>query len=64
MDWDNKNDTFHNEWQIYRTRKNPALELEVRHGYTEPGNYTIVVKVIDILGNDTTKTLQATATSK
>jgi hypothetical protein len=25
--------------------------------YTEPGEYKIVVKVIDILGNDTTKTL-------
>ena len=24
---------------------------------TEPGEYTVVVKVIDILGNDTTKTL-------
>jgi adenine-specific DNA-methyltransferase len=64
VDWDNKNDTFHNEWQTYRTRKNPALELEARHEYKEPGNYTIVVKVIDILGNDTTKTLQATAVGK
>jgi hypothetical protein len=28
------------------------------HTYEEPGTYSIVVKVIDILGNDTTKTLQ------
>ena len=27
------------------------------HEYPQPGEYTVVVKVIDILGNDTTKTL-------
>jgi DNA modification methylase len=56
VDWDNKRDTFHNEWQTYRTRKDPSLQLEVTHTYAEAGEYTIVVKVIDILGNDTTKT--------
>jgi PKD domain-containing protein len=35
----------------------PKLELSVKHGYLKPGKYTVVVKVIDILGNDTTKTL-------
>lgn len=58
VDWDFKDDTFHNQWQSYRTRKNPKLELSVAHEYSEPGNYMVVVKVIDILGNDTTKTLQ------
>lgn len=57
VDWDYKDDTFHNQWQSYRTRKNPKLELSKEHEYTEPGSYTVVVKVIDILGNDTTKTL-------
>lgn len=57
VDWDFKNDTFHNQWQTYRTRKEPKIELETKHSYPEPGKYTIVVKVIDILGNDTTKTL-------
>jgi len=28
--------------------------------YADPGNYTVVVKVIDILGNDTTKTVKVT----
>jgi PKD repeat protein len=28
------------------------------HTYETPGTYTIVVKVIDILGNDTTKSMQ------
>jgi adenine-specific DNA-methyltransferase len=58
VDWNNKGDTFHNEWQTYRTRKDNALSLETSHVYSEPGEYTIVVKVIDILGNDTTKTVK------
>jgi len=55
VDWDNKEDTFHNEWQAYRTRKSRDLTLSTPHEYAEPGEYTVVVKVIDILGNDTTK---------
>jgi hypothetical protein len=58
VDWDNKGDTFHNEWQTYRTRKEPKLDLETKHTYDDPGEYTVVVKVIDILGNDTTKTVK------
>ena len=56
VDWDNKGDTFHNEWQTYRSRKEPKLDLETKHTYDAPGEYTVVVKVIDLLGNDTTKT--------
>ena len=59
VDWDNKDDTFHNEWQAYRTRKSKDLTLTTAYEYAEPGDYTVVVKVIDILGNDTTKTLTA-----
>ncbi len=58
VDWEWKNDTFHNQWQSYRTRKSPKMELEASYKYAEPGKYTVVVKVIDILGNDTTKTLE------
>jgi DNA modification methylase len=58
VDWDYKNDTFHNQWQAYRTRKDPKIELETKYEYKEPGKYQIVVKVIDILGNDTTKTIE------
>jgi hypothetical protein len=57
VDWDFRDDTFHNQWQSYRTRKAPALQCEVAHTYEEPGCYTIVAKVIDILGNDTTKSV-------
>ena len=60
---DNKDDTFHNMWQAYRTRgkKRGAAEglpLHTTHRYEQPGEYVIMVKVIDILGNDTTKTVK------
>ncbi len=58
VDWHNEGDTFHNQWQSYRTRKMRRLETSASHTYAEPGTYKIVVKVIDILGNDTTKTLE------
>ncbi|MGB8886913.1 MAG: DNA methyltransferase [Candidatus Korobacteraceae bacterium] len=57
VDWNFRDDTFHNEWQSYRARQKPDIELSVRHDYEQPGRYRVVVKVIDILGNDTTKTL-------
>jgi len=60
VDWDFKEDTFHNQWQSYRTRKDPKIELQAQYTYPEPGKYRIVVKVIDILGNDTTKPLEVT----
>jgi hypothetical protein len=61
VDWDYAAsagaDTFHNQWQAYRTRQSIELQKTITHTYAEPGDYTVVVKVIDILGNDTTKTL-------
>jgi hypothetical protein len=47
-------------WQTYRTRQDKKLSLKTVHVYAEPGEYTLMVKVIDILGNDTTKTLKVT----
>jgi hypothetical protein len=58
VDWNHKGDTFHNQWQTYRTRNDPKLALDTTHAYAEKGEYTVVVKVIDILGNDTTKTVK------
>jgi hypothetical protein len=58
VDWNNSDDTFHNEWQSYRTRQDKDLALQTAHTYDEPGKYRVVVKVIDILGNDTTKLLE------
>jgi adenine-specific DNA-methyltransferase len=57
VDWDNRSDTFHNQWQTYRTRKEPELQKSATHRYDAPGEYRIMVKVIDILGNDTTKVM-------
>jgi DNA modification methylase len=57
VDWDFKDDTFHNQWQSYRTRQAPKIELSTKYEYDKPGSYRVLVKVIDILGNDTTKTL-------
>lgn len=56
VDYDFSDDVFHNQWQSYRTRETPALATQSDwHEYPEPGTYAIVVKIIDIFGNDTTK---------
>ncbi|MBT7790334.1 MAG: site-specific DNA-methyltransferase [Calditrichaeota bacterium] len=58
VDWDYKNDTFHNQWQSYRTKKDRTLELTTDpKQYDKKGDYKVMVKVIDIFGNDTTHIL-------
>jgi len=57
VDWEYDGKTFHNQWQSFRTRQQTKLALSVAHTYQEAGTYRVMVKVIDILGNDTTKTL-------
>ena len=46
-----------------RERQQAGLDREP-HEYPEPGEYRIVVKVIDILGNDTTKTVKVKVKSE
>ena len=47
---------FENEWQSFRTKKNPTFEFtSVAHEYEQSGKYKIMVKVVDILGIDTSK---------
>ncbi|MDO9340906.1 MAG: hypothetical protein Q7T72_10355 [Bacteroidales bacterium] len=60
VDWNYRDDTFHNEWQSYRTKQNTSIDLSGTHVYENSGNYTLLVKVIDILGNDTTKVIHFT----
>ncbi len=61
VDFDYTDDTFHNQWQTYRTRDEPKLARESDlHEYEEAGRHTIVVKIIDIFGNDTTKLAEVT----
>jgi len=56
VDWDFQNDTFMQGWVAYRTRKERQLPLESdQHTYEKPGKYRILVKVIDIFGNDTSQ---------
>ena len=51
-------DTFHNQWQSYRTRADRRLERSTVHDYDEPGTYTVLVKVVDVFGNDTTTAVE------
>lgn len=47
---------FENEWQSFRTKKDPTLEFtSAAYEYKESGKYKIMVKVVDILGIDTSK---------
>jgi len=62
VDWDWNEDTFHNMWQSYRTRKERKLELKSEgQKYEEKDKHFIMVKVIDIFGNDTTRVLEVAA---
>lgn len=59
VDWDFREDTFMQGWVTYRTRKDRSLELKSEpHPYEEPGEYAVMVKVIDIFGNDTSKVVR------
>ena len=50
---------FENEWQSFRTKKNPTLEFtSIAHEYKKPGKYKVMVKVVDILGIDTSKIIE------
>lgn len=56
LDWDFRNDTFIQGWVAYRTRQDRSLPLKAdRHTYEKPGKYRILVKVVDIFGNDTSQ---------
>ena len=62
VDWDFRNDTFMQGWVTYRTRKERSLQLASdKHTYQEAGKYRILVKVIDIFGNDTSQVIDTEA---
>jgi len=58
VDFDYKQDTFHNMKQSFRTRKHPTLETSLSHTYETPDQYSSLIKVVDIFGNDTNKLIQ------
>jgi len=50
---------FENEWQSFRTKKNPILEFtSIAYEYKKAGTYKVMVKVVDILGIDTSKIIE------
>jgi hypothetical protein len=56
VDWDFQNDTFMQGWVAYRIRNKRELPLvSDPHTYEKSGRYRILVKVIDIFGNDTSQ---------
>lgn len=58
VDGDFQHDTFMNQWQAYRTRKVRKLDLvSAEHNYHKPGQHQVLVKVVDIFGNDTSRLL-------
>lgn len=50
---------FENEWQSFRTKKNSNLEFtSIPYTYKEAGIYKVMIKVVDILGIDTSKIIE------
>jgi len=50
---------FENNWQSFRTKKNPKIELiTAPHTYDRPGRYKIMIKVVDIVGVDTSHVVE------
>lgn len=59
VDWNFQNDTFMQGWVTYRTRKDRTLSLTSDpYTYEKPGKYRILVKVVDIFGNDTSQAFE------
>jgi len=58
VDWDFQGDTFMQGWVAYRTRRERKLPLvSDAHAYAAAGKYRVLVKVVDIFGNDTSQML-------
>jgi adenine-specific DNA-methyltransferase len=58
VDWDSHNSTFIQGWAAYRTRKERRLPLlSGLHSYETAGRRRILVRVIDIFGNETNQAI-------
>jgi adenine-specific DNA-methyltransferase len=54
VDWNGQSEPFIQGWAAYRTRKERKLPLySETHSYEKAGRHHILVRVIDIFGNDT-----------
>ena len=62
IDWDFRDDTFMQGWVTYRTREERKLALvSDPHTYNGSGDYRVLVKVIDVFGNDTSQVFDVEA---
>lgn len=58
VDWDFKNDTFMPNWMDYRNKNDRNLKLKSSPEKIErKGLHKVMIKVVDIFGNDTTKVI-------
>jgi adenine-specific DNA-methyltransferase len=58
IDWDFRNDSFMPTWMDYRTKSDRNLKLKTSsHTFEAQGDYKVMIKVVDIFGNDTTKVI-------
>ena len=61
VDWNYQNDTFNHGFVTYRTKQDRSLELKSDpHDFDVAGKYQVMIKVIDIFGNDTSKIIDVT----
>ena len=58
VDYDYDGRHFVSRWQTYRTRKDRSLELEFAVEESEVSGNQMVLKVVDIFGNDTNKLVE------
>jgi len=58
VDYDYDGQHFVSRWQTYRTRKDRSLELEFAGEESQVCGNQMVVKVVDIFGNDTNKLVE------
>lgn len=50
---------FENEWQTFRTKQDRTLEfVSAEHEYVQKGTFRVMVKVVDILGVDTSQIIE------
>jgi adenine-specific DNA-methyltransferase len=61
VDWDWHSGPLTPGWVTYRTRKDRALALTSDpHRYGRPGTYRVLVKAVDIFGNETSQMVYIT----
>jgi len=57
VDFAHEGRVFLNTFQAFRTRAEPKLSLSAEHVYDAGGAFSVLVKVVDIFGADTTTAL-------